>query len=62
MIATEEHDDQPKVAVVTCGGTRTAPDVKGKGKEVEQWIRKEVDPRPTFNPREKKETYQQERK
>jgi hypothetical protein len=62
MIAIEECDDQPRVAVVTCGGMRTRPDVTEKGKGVEQWIRKEVEPMPTFNPQKEKETYQQARK
>jgi hypothetical protein len=33
-----------------------------KGKGIEQWIRKAVDPMPTFNPQKEKETYQQARK
>jgi hypothetical protein len=40
MIVVEEHDDHPRVAVVTRGGTRTGPDAMEKGKGVEQWIRK----------------------
>jgi hypothetical protein len=31
MIA-EEHDDQPRIAVITCGGMRTGADATGKGK------------------------------
>jgi hypothetical protein len=50
MIAAEERDDQPKVADVIHGGTRTRLDVTEKGKGVEQWIRKEVKPMPSFNP------------
>jgi hypothetical protein len=41
---------------------RTGPDATEKGKGVEQWIRKEVEPMPTFNPQKERETYQQERK
>jgi hypothetical protein len=58
MIVVEEHDDQPRITVVTCGGMRTRPDVTEKGKGVEQWIRKEVEPMPTFNPQKERETYQ----
>ena len=50
MISIEEHDDQPKVAVVTCGGTRIGPNTTEKGKGVEQWIRKFVEPMSAFNP------------
>jgi hypothetical protein len=58
MIIMEERDDQPRVAVVTCGRMRIRIDAMEKGKGVEQWVRKEVDPIPTFNPQNKKETYQ----
>jgi hypothetical protein len=50
MIVVEEPNDQPRVAVVTHGGMRTGPDATEKGKGVEQWIRKVVEPMPTFNP------------
>jgi len=50
MIFMEECYDHPKVVVVTCGGTRTRPYAMEIGKGVEQWIRKEVDPMPLFNP------------
>jgi hypothetical protein len=30
------------------GGTRTGPDAMEKGKGMEKWIMKEVDPMPTF--------------
>jgi acetaldehyde dehydrogenase (acetylating) len=36
MIDAEEHDNEPKVTVVTCGGTRTRPYVIEKGKGVEK--------------------------
>jgi hypothetical protein len=44
MIAAKECDDQPKVAVVTHGETRTRPYVKEKRNGFEQWIRKEMNP------------------
>jgi hypothetical protein len=62
MIAVEERDDQPRVAIVMCGGTRDGPCETKKGKGVEQWIKKEVESMPTFNPPKHKETYQQARK
>jgi hypothetical protein len=49
MIATKECDDYPRVVVDTCSGTRTRSNAMEKGKGVEQWIRKEVDPMPSFN-------------
>jgi hypothetical protein len=33
-----------------------------KGKGIKKWIRKVVEPMPTFNPQKEKETYQQARK
>ena len=59
MIAFEEHYDQPRVVFVTHGGMRIGSDLIVKGKGVEQWIRKEVEPMPVFNPKKEKETYQQ---
>jgi hypothetical protein len=58
MISTEEHNDQPKIAVVTREGTRTGANATEKGKGVEQCIRKAVEPMPTFNPQKENETYQ----
>jgi hypothetical protein len=62
MIATKEHDDNPRVAAITCGGMRTGVDAMEKGKGVEKWMRKSIEPTPTFNPQKEKETYQQARK
>jgi hypothetical protein len=62
MIATEERDDKPIVEVVMRGGTRTRPNAMKKGKGVEQWIRKTIEPMSAFNPQKERETYQQERK
>jgi hypothetical protein len=33
-----------------------------EGKQTEQWVRKSVEPMPTFHPQQEKETYQRERK
>ena len=49
MIVAKYHDNHPRVAVLTRGGTRTRPDVKKKGKGVEQWMRKAIEPMPLFN-------------
>jgi hypothetical protein len=49
MIVAKECDSQTRVAVVTCGGTRTIPYATKKGKGVEQWIRKETESIPTIN-------------
>jgi hypothetical protein len=54
MIRVEEHDDQPRVVVVTHGGTRIRLDAMEKGKRVEQWIRKVVEPMGTFNLKKEK--------
>jgi hypothetical protein len=62
MIATKERDNQPRAEVVTSDRTRTEPDAMEKEKRVEKWIRKAVEPMPTFNPQKEKETYQQGRK
>jgi len=56
MVVVEEWDDQPTIIVVTCSITRIGPDVMEKGREVDQWIRKKVDPMPSFNPQKEKET------
>jgi len=57
MVVVEERDDQPRVATIFHRGTIIGPYVTKKGKGVEQWIRKEVEPTPTFNPHKEKETY-----
>jgi hypothetical protein len=40
MIASEEHDNQPRIEVITCEGTRTEEDVMKNGKGIVKWIRK----------------------
>jgi hypothetical protein len=50
MIAFEEHNDQPRVAVFMRGGMRTGADATEKGKGVEKWIRNVGDLIPAFNP------------
>jgi hypothetical protein len=57
MIATKEHDDHNRVAVVTCGVTRTRLDAMEKRKGAEKWIRKSIDSMPSFNPDKERETY-----
>jgi len=57
MIAVEERDDHPRVAVVTRSRIINGEDVTEKGKGVEQWIRKSIEPIPTFNPQKEKQTY-----
>jgi hypothetical protein len=50
MITVKERDDQLRVTVVMCDRMRTRVDAMEKGKGVEQWIRKAIEPMPTFNP------------
>jgi hypothetical protein len=62
MIATEEHDDHPRIEIVMCGRTRIGVDAMENEKGMEKWIRKVVEANPTFNPWKEKETCQQDRK
>jgi hypothetical protein len=62
MIAAEECNEQPKIAAVTHGETRTKADVMDQGNTIHQWIRKAAEPLPLFDHRKEKETYQQARK
>jgi hypothetical protein len=62
MVSGEERDEQPKIAAITRGGTRTRADVTKNGKGVKQWIRKAVEPILAFNPQKEKETYHKDRK
>ena len=40
MIAVEECDDVPRVAIVTCVGIRIGVGVTDQGNQMEQWVRK----------------------
>jgi hypothetical protein len=54
MITTEDHKDQPIISVITCDKMRIGGDAMEKGKGMEQWKMKVVDPMPTFNPNKEK--------
>jgi hypothetical protein len=62
MIAVEDHDDQSRIDEVTCGGTRIKEDMTDRGNNIHQWVRKEIEPLPLFDPRKEKETYPKARK
>jgi hypothetical protein len=54
MITTEDHKDQPIISVITCDKMRIGGDAMEKGKGMEQWKMKVVDPMATFNPNKEK--------
>jgi hypothetical protein len=62
MIPTEVHDEQPNVATITCGGTRTKVDATNQGNRIHQWARKSIEPMSLFDPAKEKDTYKKERK
>jgi hypothetical protein len=62
MIVVEVHDEQPKIAAVMRGGTRTGTEVTNQGNRIHQWVSKATEPQPLFDPRDEKEMYTQERK
>jgi hypothetical protein len=39
MIAVEAREEQPKIAVVTCGGMRTGVDAMAQGNTIHQWVK-----------------------
>jgi hypothetical protein len=61
MIVVEEHDDQPRVETVTHKGSRTRANVMEQGIQTNQWVRKEVEPPPTFDPQRERDTYKKSR-
>jgi hypothetical protein len=62
MIATEERDDRPRVAVVKCQGSRIGADVTEQGNHINQWVRKEKKPPLWFDPQKERDTYKKSRK
>jgi hypothetical protein len=62
MIAAEERDDRPRVAVVMHGGEITGADVTEQGNQINQWARKATKPPPTFYPQKERDTYKKSRK
>jgi hypothetical protein len=56
------HDEQPKIAAVTCVGTRTGVNAMDQGNRIHHWVKKAVEPQPLFDLRKEKEMYMQARK